>query len=81
MSEKDYESGNRAALTSMLRHCLRELGYEGDEAERSKWILERESAIATLRHVCAEIGDNDWPDDLHLSDIIEKHLARHNYGT
>lgn len=81
MSEKDYEKGERAALVSMLRHCLRELGYEGTEAENSKWILEREAAIATLRRECAEIGDNDWSDDLHLSDIIEKHLARHNYGT
>jgi hypothetical protein len=30
----------------------------------------------TLRLECAEYDDNDWPDNLHLSDVIEKHLAR-----
>jgi hypothetical protein len=25
-------------------------------------------------------GDNDWPDDLHLADVIDKHLARHLGG-
>jgi hypothetical protein len=29
-----------------------------------------------LRIECAELGDNDWPDDLHLADVVEKHLAR-----
>lgn len=27
-----------------------------------------------LRQVCDEFGDNDWPDNLHLADVIEKHL-------
>ena len=38
---------------------------------------ERASVIALLRRVCEVHGDNDWPDDLHLGDVIEKHLARH----
>lgn len=29
-----------------------------------------------LRIECAELGDNDWPDDLHLGDVAEKYLAR-----
>ena len=29
-----------------------------------------------LRQVCAKYGDNDWPDNLHLADVIEKHLLR-----
>lgn len=28
-----------------------------------------------LRIECAELGDNDWPDDLHLGDVIERHFA------
>ncbi len=32
---------------------------------------------AMLRYVCGEVGDNDWPDTLHLADVIEKHLFRH----
>jgi hypothetical protein len=29
-----------------------------------------------LRIECAELGDNDWPDDLNLADVVEKYLAR-----
>ena len=32
--------------------------------------------IAALRTICEEFGDNDWDDDLHPADVIEKHLAR-----
>jgi hypothetical protein len=30
----------------------------------------------TLRIECGELGDNGWPDELHLGDVIEKHLCR-----
>lgn len=29
-----------------------------------------------LRDLCRQYGDNDWPDDLHPVDAIEKHLVR-----
>jgi len=75
--EACWVRGHRAALVSMLQHVLRELGYEGDEMARLAWIAEREQAVATLRVVCDEFGDNDWSNDLHLSDVVDKHLARH----
>jgi hypothetical protein len=77
VSEDDYERGSRAAWLSMLSHCLRHLGYDSPEAQKAGWILEREAAVAALRTACAEHGDNDWPVDLHLADVIEKHLMRH----
>lgn len=77
MSEQDYINGMRSALTHMLAHVLKELGYDGSEGAATKWILEREAAISTLRRICEDYGDNDWPNDLHLSDIIEKHLERY----
>lgn len=73
--EKLWLAGNRAALVSMIAHCVRELGYEGRTAE--SLIVEREAAVAALRRVCEEHGDNDWSDDLHLADVVEKHLGRH----
>ncbi len=75
MSERDYIKGSKAAFRIMLAECLRNLG----DAERNahSWRLEREHAIAILRDVCKEHGDNDWDDDLYLGDIIEKHLGRH----
>jgi hypothetical protein len=37
-ADLDYLRGKRAALTAMLAHVLRELGYEDTEATRAKWI-------------------------------------------
>lgn len=76
MSEEDYIRGSKTAWAFMLQRCVRELGYESTEAKHAAWILEREAAVSMLRQVCAEHGDNDWPDDLHLADVIEKHLWR-----
>jgi len=75
--ELSYNIGKKVAWATMLRQCIKELGVENPDAGEAKWILEREAAISTLRQVCDDFGDNDWKDDLHLSDIIEKHLARH----
>lgn len=35
---------------------------------------ERSATVAILRQVCTSHGDNDWRDNLHLADVIEKHL-------
>jgi hypothetical protein len=75
--EQSYVNGERMAYLSMLRTCLRELGVNDPEAEKCRWAVERQETIMKLRDVCSDHGDNDWPDDLHLSDIIEKHLIRH----
>ena len=75
MNEQDYERGNRAAWQAMLSQCLRHLGHEG--ATVASLVAEREAAFAALRSVCEDHGDNEWTADLHLADVIEKHLARH----
>lgn len=38
---------------------------------------ERLGAIQALRKTCEYFGDNNWEPNLHLADIIEKHLYRH----
>ena len=52
--------------------------YRREKALRAKPddVAERQEVVAILRRLCAEPGDNDWPDNLHLSDVIEKHLIR-----
>jgi hypothetical protein len=77
VDETSYMAGRRAAWQAMLQECLRRLGYESEEGRAHAWILEREAAIAVLRDVCGTWGDNDWPDELELGDVIEKHLAKH----
>ena len=76
-SERDYEGGRRSAARRLLFMALELLGFEGTEGERNKWILERERAVATLRDLCKQWGDNDWESNLDLGDVIVKHLAIH----
>lgn len=75
--EKIYDEGQRSAWRMILLHAVKELGYRDEPAvAHHRWILEREAAVAQLRMACREHGDNDWPDDLHLADVIDKHLMR-----
>lgn len=76
-TEAAFERGNRAAWVEMLGVCISKLGYSDADANRVAWIKEREEAVAMLRRVCEEHGDNEWPDDLHLADVVEKHLSVH----
>lgn len=75
--ESAYLLGNRAAWCKVLSECFLALGYDNPDIEHVKWIAEREEAIAQLRTICGEYGDNDWDNNLHLADILEKHLYKH----
>jgi hypothetical protein len=76
--EQAWLEGNRAAWVSLLALALRELGYSDQpEADKSRWILEREAAVSQLRSLCDDFGDNDWEPTLHLADVIDKHLGVH----
>jgi hypothetical protein len=39
-------------------------------------IDERARSVNALRDLSARLGCDDWPDDLDLADVIEKHIAR-----
>jgi hypothetical protein len=78
--ERGYITGTRAARQYTIRALLRELDPECDDAPEVKLarlVVEREEALQHLRDLCAEFGDNDWPNDLHLADVIDKHLGRY----
>ncbi len=80
MNEQDelnYDLGSRAAWRVMLGECCRQLGYDDADVQKVAWINEREDAIAALRSACEDHGDNDWPDNLVLADVVEKHLVRY----
>lgn len=70
--EEAYSRGSNMAWRMMLGECLRQLGVEGMERERAIAILV--DVRLRLRDLCAEFGDNDWPDNLHPCDVIDKHL-------
>lgn len=75
--ERGYEEGIKAVYREILRNVIRNLGGNDPEANAERWRIERGETLAMLRRVCAEHGDNEWPDNLHLGDVIEKHLLRH----
>jgi protein-disulfide isomerase-like protein with CxxC motif len=79
VEEAIYEEGRQMALLGILTYCLKEMGYENVTAQSARWVVEREQTLAVLRRLCREHGDNDWPNDLHLGDIIEKHLEPYIY--
>lgn len=72
-----YTEGRRATLRAMLSDILRQLGYEGADQRPVRLIEEREAAVSQLRTLCAEFGDNNWTEHMHLADVIEKHLGKH----
>lgn len=76
IKEQSYIQGQRVLLLSQLQQILRELGIT-DDVTKEQLIIEREKTVAMLRRVCGCFGDNDWPDNLYLPDIIDKHLATH----
>ncbi len=78
MSESEeaaYELGGRAAWLTLLCEAKKHLGHEG--FEREALLIEREEAIMVLKRLCGEFGDLEWDENLHLADIIDKHLGRY----
>lgn len=73
--DRAYQDGNRAAWREMLALCLHSLGYEATTEARV--VAEREAALVVLRDLCEQHGDNEWDNELHLADIIEKHLGKY----
>lgn len=71
--DRAYTEGRRGMARLLLSQVIRELGAE-DQAV-AELIAERDATRAVLRRICGDHGDNDWPDDLHLADVIDKHLA------
>jgi len=78
--ERTYVEGQRSAWAEMLRAGLRQLGYmtEGEPIEvvAARLATQLEETRQALRSVCKAYGDNRWTDDLHLADVVEKHLGR-----
>ena len=74
MQEAYYELGQKQLLVSQMREIIRQLGYPA-ESTVGVFIIEREEALIALRQKCLDAGKpSNFPDDLHLADIIQKYL-------
>lgn len=70
--EEGYEAGNKMAWLMILNEALRHLSQDMPDA--AKLTSERTLTILALRTICRDFGDNDWPDELNLADVLNKHL-------
>ncbi len=76
--EQIYMQGESYSYKNIIRKCQAELrGLGIDLKTKEEFSEERIETIQILRRLCLEHGDNDWDDDLHLADIIDKHLRRY----
>ena len=71
--EEAYQNGRSALAVSLVKELKRDLPAPAPDSRS----IERFETVLALRRICGEFGDNDWPDTLHLVDVIEKHLERH----
>ena len=87
--DRIYSQGCAAVYRELLGVALRGLGRPStgpdatpDELRARIGVLEseRSSAIELLRELCEAHGDNDWTDELHLRNILDKHLGRYLDG-
>lgn len=62
------------ANAAFIAHSWQDVGDLLAEVERLNGIMV--DVRRQLRIECEDLGDQDWNDDLHPSDVIEKHLAR-----
>lgn len=75
--EAAFAEGHRSAYRTLLAEIARELGHDTSEGKLAALLAERMDAVRALRELCEEWGiANDWPDNLHLGDVIGKRLAR-----
>lgn len=70
----NYISGYQAAWRQILGLAMQNL--EGDFT-KERLLQERSETISVLREICEAHGDNDWPDNLYIPDILRKHLEEY----
>jgi hypothetical protein len=78
MVERWQKQYFEVANTSLKRMDAANQAARERDAARRELAEYKASILRTLRLECAEeeVDDNDWPDDLHAADVIEKHLVR-----
>ena len=76
-TERAFNAGHRLAWEVIATQAAGHLGRGNEAGTAAAWAAERSQLVRALRRICEEHGDNDWPDDLALVDVLEKHLECH----
>jgi predicted secreted protein len=85
LMEYHYILGQRSAFVSQLHNILNELSVpytDIDDAPENlmtiaRLTVEREDTISALRGICEDHGDNEWDNNSHLADVVDKHLGKY----
>ena len=77
MTPEEHDTAYTEGQAATARRVLRAILPDMTDGNAERWRLERGEAVAALRSICAEHGDNNWPDELHLADAINKHLGKY----
>lgn len=81
LRERGYIEGQAALARGLLRDLVRFLPERIDDTPypppRVRLEIERDETRAVLRDLCGRFGDNEWPDDLYVPDVLRKHLEEH----
>ena len=72
-----YKRGQQSVWQYLYSIAASHLKLPEAEKLAAQLTAERVEVVAYLRGVCEVEGDNAWEDDLHLQDVIEKHLMCH----
>lgn len=71
--ERGYIEGRRRTLLNQLREAVSGLvGLGLPVPPVATLTAERQEAVARLRGLCADHGDNDWDDEDHLADVVDR---------
>lgn len=74
--EQAYLQGKRQAALELMQLSLSMVGRE-HITDAQKLECERAETVRKLREICEIHGDNDWEDNFHLADVLERHLFDH----
>jgi hypothetical protein len=69
--EQAYLMGQQSVWLRLLEEALLRIDTPQPLARLR---AERAATIALLRRLCRDYGDNTWPDDLYLPDILDNHI-------
>lgn len=73
--ERAFINGNAVAWEHIQQEATRRLGEKlsPEQRERAYLLVERSEVQRGLRKIARRLGANDdWPEDLHLVDVLER---------
>lgn len=69
-----YLQGEEAVARSMLRALM--VYLKSPQLDLARANIELSATRSALRELSKQLGCDDWPDSLHLADVVRKYIGR-----